>query len=515
MFLDYFEVESLRRKLTIIASALILIVVFSSWYMTSRQPEVSYPAGLSAIEKAALKAERIQAEELRAVTEALKKNDSSKIIYGDRFLRWTVLTYTLWRIDQGDTLIVGAMKDLLVTYYNRAWYPNVKNRPKMPFESLIQYLRADGAWEDYWNDYKPVHVAAFILEYYTLSCFDKEWGMRNYQILKNVADSLTKMWLPERHQPCAYIDASGTEDGIQIVEIKDLTASVDSAFEYAALIAAAEVARILAKDMESYERYTLYANDLIAHFYNQTWNWFPTRIFGSNTEEAYGIALQLGMTLPFIDGDEKVDQLKEYLVKNLRENENSWLIKWRKEDKTASSRSVYAAIGLAPKYSQMAYDILEAYAKAGLSNDPWYLTETDGYEGKDPVWVSGKYLLAYTFFKDRTSLGRIPFSPKFITGNLTFQSSYPSEPFKLQNVTAIFPSLHNPIQANINNKPRELRLVVRGSSGLNITINFQTEYQPTVSCSSSYWRFFDDRSMKTTRVTFVSTGEDEIIIKSQ
>lgn len=505
----------MRRTLTIGALVIVLIIVLSSLYIAFKKQEVSYPAGLSTIEKAALKAERIQAEELIAVTEALKKSDSSKIIYGDRFLRWTVLAYTLWRIDQGDTSIINTMEDLLITYYSRAWYPNVKNNPKMPFESLIQYLRADGAWEDYWNDYKPVHVAAFILEYYTLSCFDKEWGMRNYQILRNVADSLTKMWLPERHQPCAYIDAYRTEDGIQLVEIKDLTASVDSAFEYAALVAAAEVAGTLVNDMESYGRYTLYANDLIAHFYNQTWNWFPTSTFGSNTEEAYGIALQLGMTLPLIDGDERVDQLKEYLVKNLRENENSWLLKWGKEDKTASSRSVFAAIGLAPKYSQMAYDILEAYAEAGLSNDPWYLTETDGYEGKDPIWVSGKYLLAYTFFKDRTSLGRIPFSPKFITGNLTFQSSYPSEPLKPQNVTAVFPSLHNPIQANISNKPGEMKLILRGSSGFNITINFQTEYQPTVSCSSSYWRFFDDRSMKTTEITFISTGQDEITIKSQ
>jgi len=505
----------LKRTLTITALVILLIVILSSWYIAFKWPEVNYPAGLSTIEKAALKAEKIQAEELRAVTEALKKNDSGRIIYGDRFLRWTVLAYTLWRIDQGDTSIIDTMKDLLVTYYNRAWYPNVKNHPNMPFESLIQYVRADGAWEDYWNDYKPVYVAAFILEYYTLSCFDKAWGMRNYEILRNVAESLTKMWLPEHHQPCAYIDAYRTESGIQIFEIKNLTASVDSAFEYAALIAAAEVARTLINDIESHGRYTFYANDLITHFYNQTWNWFPTSIFGSNPEEAYGTALQLGTTLSFIDGDEKVDQLKEYLVNNLRENENSWLIKWRKEDKTASSRSVFAAIGLAPKYSQMAYDILEAYAEAGLSNDPWYLTETDGYEGKDPIWVSGKYLLAYTFFKDRTSLGRIPFSPKFITGNLTFQSSYPSEPSNLQNVTAILPSLHNPIQANVSNRPAELKLTVRGSSGFNITIDFKTEYSPIVSCSSNYWRFFDDRSMKTTEITFVSTGQDEITIKSQ
>jgi len=505
----------LKRTLIISTPVIVFIIVLSSCYVAFKQTEVGYPAGLSTIEKAALKAERIQAEELRAVTEAMKKNDSSKIIYGDRFLRWTVLAYTLWRIDQGDTSILDGMEDLLVTYYDRAWYPNVKNSPKMPFESLIQYLRADGSWEDYWNDYKPVYVAAFILEYYTLLCFDEEWGVRNYQILRNVADSLTRMWLPERHQPCAYIDAYRTGGGTQIVEIKDLTASADSAFEYAALTAAAEVARTLVNDMDSYRRYTLYANDLISHFYNQTWNWFPTSIFGGNGEEAYGTALQLGMTLPFIDGDEKVDQLKKYLVRNLRENENSWLIKWKKEDKTASSRSVFAAIGLAPKYSQLAYDILEAYAEAGLSNNPWYLTETDGYEGKDPIWVSGKYLLAYTFFKDRTSLGRIPFSPKFITGNLTFQSSYPSEPLGLQNVTAVLPSLHNPIQANFGNRPTELKLIVRSSAGFNITVNFRTEYPPAVACSSNDWRFFDDRSMKTTKITFISTGEDEITIKSR
>ena len=85
----------MRRILTIGALVIVLIIVLSSLYTAFKEPEVSYPSGLSTIEKAALKAERIQAEELRAATEALKKSDGSKIIYGDRFLRWTMLAYTL------------------------------------------------------------------------------------------------------------------------------------------------------------------------------------------------------------------------------------------------------------------------------------------------------------------------------------------------------------------------------------------------------------------------------------
>jgi len=42
----------------------------------------------------------------------LEKNDRGRVIYGDRFMRWTILAYTLWKVDQGDLTIINTMKNL-------------------------------------------------------------------------------------------------------------------------------------------------------------------------------------------------------------------------------------------------------------------------------------------------------------------------------------------------------------------------------------------------------------------
>jgi len=152
----------LRRVLFAGGVVILLVAGLVIYQLFYAQPAIEYPPELTKIEKAAFKAEQIQSKELREVVEALSKKDARRTIWGDRFLRWTVLAYTLWRINQGDLSIVKTMKDLMTSYYERAWYPNVKSAPAMPFPSLIQYFRADGTWEDYWNDYKPVYASAFL-----------------------------------------------------------------------------------------------------------------------------------------------------------------------------------------------------------------------------------------------------------------------------------------------------------------------------------------------------------------
>lgn len=501
------------RKSSVIAIFFIAILSVWAYWHFFMVPQVQYPPGMSTIDKAALKAERIQAKELREVIEALEKNDHAKIIYGDRFMRWTVLAYTLWQIDQGNLTIIKTMEDLMISYYNHAWYPYVRNKPTMPFNSLIQYFRADGTWEDYWNDYKPVYVAAFMLEYYVLTCYDHEWGVENYQILKNVADSLLQMWLPDRHQPCAYVDAAGKPGGVQMAEVKNLTASVDSAFEYAALISSAQIAKMLMNDAQSYEKYMAYANDLITHFYSQKWEWFSTNIFGANAEETYGTALQMGMTLPCIDAEDKINLYKDYLIKNLRASENSWLLKWTKSDTSPSSRAVFAVIGLAPKYPEIAYNILNAYAEAALANDPWLLTDTDGYEGKDPIWVSGKYLLAYVYLKNRMTLGRIPYSPELVRGNLTFESSFPSGSAGLRLVNSTFPTLIGIMRLKINLTDYGMKCLIAGAPHQNVTIKFHTSFTPSISCSTSRWSYIYDRGMEATLIWFIPEGDVEITLR--
>jgi len=500
-------VGEVRRILLLAVVLFVLILSFFSYQHFFVKPPSPYPPGMSDVDKAAMKADGIQANELREVTDALKRNDSGKVIYGDRFMRWTVLAYTLWRVDQGDLTIIKAMEDLMISYYNHAWYPFVKNRPPMPFEGLIQYFRGDGTWENYWCDYKPVYSAAFVLEYYLLSCFDREWGIQNYPILKNVTDSLLKMWLPERHQPSAYVDSDGTT-----FRIMNITCSVDSAFVYAALISSSQISKVLMNDMQSYENYTKYAKDLITHFYNQTWDWFPTSIFGANPEEEYGTALQVGTTLPFIDADDKIDLCERYLVNNLRVG-TSWLLKWKKSDTSPSSRSVTATAGLALKYPQISYDILNAYADAALSNDPWFLTETDEYEGSDPIWVSGKYLQTYVFLKNRMLTGRIPFSPKLMGGNLRFETSFPSDPSGLHLVNGTFPTLLGILEVKAKVTENALKYVIAGAPHQNVTVKFHVSFEPDVSCDASMWGYTDDRNINVTVVWFIQDGMVEIEIE--
>lgn len=500
--------RKVRKGLLLVIILFILVFSFFAYqYLIPKQPE--YPPGMSAIDKAALKADRIQTEELNAVIKALKDNDNGRVVYGDRFMRWTVLAYTLWKIDQGNLTIVDTMKDLMIAYYERAWYPHVKNGPSMPFDALIQYFRADGTWENYWCDYKPVYTAAYMLEYYLLTCFDQDWGTQNYPILKNVSDSLLQMWLPDRHQPCAYMDANKIGNTLYTVKIINKTCSVDSAMIYAALVASAQVAQ-LANDIEGYENYTRYAEDLITHFYNQTWEWFPTHIFGANPEEAYGTALQIGMTLPFIDGDQKIDELKDYLVENLRASEDSWLLKWTKHDETISPRSVFAVIGLAPKHPELAYNILNAYAEVALSNNPWFLTtnwEIDEYEALDPLWVSGKYLQTYVFLKTRMTLGRIPFSPRLMTGNFTFQTALPSNSAGQTSINSTFPTLSGDIKVETRITEGNLTYIFTGGANQNVTIRFYTSYKPKVSCNADQWAYVDNRNANATTVWFIAEGD--------
>ncbi len=497
----------MRRSVLI--SIIVLLVLMLSFisYQHFFKPPIRYPAGMSDVDKAAMKADDIQARELREVMDALERNDSSKVIYGDRFMRWTVLAYTLWKIDQGNLTIIETMKNLMISYYNLAWYPHVKNRPPMPFEGLIQYLRADGTWEDYWCDYKPVHTAAFILEYYVLTCFDDEWGIKNYPVLKNVTDSLIKMWLPSRHQPSAYIDSDGEK-----FQIMNITCSVDSAMVYSSLISSARIAHLVS-DTQSYENYLRYADDLITHFYNQRWDWFPTSTFGSNPMEGAGTALQIGMTIPYIDGDDEVDALKDYLMKNLRISETSWLLKWDKNDKKASSRAVFAAIGLAPKYPQIAHNILNAYAKAALSKRPWLLTTTDGYEGQDAVWVSGVYLQTYVYMKNRILTGRIPFSPNLMMGNLTFKTSFPSGLMGSYFIQSPLPTLRRTMQFKANKTEDDTLYIIAEAPHQNITIKFSTQFKPDISCNADKWGYVDNRAQNTTIVWLIPNNDVKITLK--
>jgi hypothetical protein len=382
-----------------------------------------------------------------------------------------VLAYTIWRLDRGDQTIVERMEKLLTLYYQHAWYPYVRERPEMPFPSLISYFRADGTWEDYWNDYKPVYVSAFILEYYLLATADGEWGTRNYPMLKNVTDSIIRMWLPARHQPAGYVDAFKA-GSIEVVETKNITSSVDSAMVDSALIAAAQIAKTLGNDPRSAETYESYANDSLTYFTSENWDWFPTSILGSNTGEDYGTALQLGMTIPNIDADDKIDLYAQMVNSSVRLGQASWLLKWTPSDAEPSSRSVYAAIGLAPKYPGMALNILISYAHKALQENPWFTSKTDGYEAEDPIWVSGKFLEAYVLFKQRLLFGRTIFSPSVLRGELSFQTSLGPGLFQLQTFNFTFPNLHGGAMVLVQEGPDKLNISILGFVGRSVTFAF-------------------------------------------
>jgi hypothetical protein len=318
----------------------------------------------------------------------------------------------------------------------------------MPFPSLISYFRADDAWEDYWNDYKPVYASAFILEYHLLASYDRVWAAQNFQMLKNVTDSIIRMWLPARHQPTAYVDAVRL-GSVEVVEIKNITSSVDSAMVYSALVATSQIARTLGSDQDTAKTYESYADDLLKSFISQKWDWFPTNVLGSNPTEDYGSALQLGMTIPNIDGDGKIDLYAQKINSSLRLSPNSWLLKWKATDTKPSSRAVYAAVGLAPRYPEMALKILISYAHKALQKNPWFTSKTDGYEAEDPIWVSGKFLEAYVLFKQRVLIGRTIFSPSLVQGELVFQTSLAPGEFELRNFNFTFPNLYGGANASV------------------------------------------------------------------
>jgi hypothetical protein len=462
-------VNSLKKPL--LAGILVLLVVgcAGSILYLSQQPMSS--ENVQDIDTAAKKADALQSAELQASITALERNDGGKIIWGDRFLRWTVLAYTIWRLDQGDQRIVPEMEKLLVLYYNHAWYPYVKNKPHMPFPSLIQYFHADGTWEDYWNDYKPVYASAFVLEYYLLSCYDRDWGTQNFSLMKNVTDSIVQMWLSARHQPTGYVDAFKA-GAVEVVEVKNITSSVDSAMVDSALIAAAQIAKTLGNDRSSAETYESYATDSLSHFTSENWDWFPTSILGSDLGNDYGTALQLGMTIPNIDADDKIDAYAQIVNSSLRLGRDSWLLRWAPADTEPSSRSVYAAIGLAPKFPEMALNILISYAHKALQEDPWFTSKTDGYEAADPIWVSGKFLEAYVLFKQRLLFGRTIFSPSVLQGELRFQTSLGPQPFQLQSFNFTFPTLYGSAISSAQVLPDRFVIILQGFVGRNVTLTF-------------------------------------------
>jgi hypothetical protein len=456
----------------LLAGLLVLLVTGSLvWYLYLGTQERSSAESVNDIYEAAKKADALQDAELRASVTALERNDGTKIIWGDRFLRWTVLAYTLWRLDQGDQTIIPEMERLLVLYYDHAWYPYVKNAPQMPFPSLISYFHADGTFEDYWNDYKPVYASAFVLEYYLLATYDHRWGTQYFPMLKNVTDSIIHMWLPERHQPTAYVDAFKA-GSVEVVEIKNITSSVDSAMVCSALIAAAQLAKTFSNDHESAKVYESYANDSLSNFSSQNWEWFPTDVFGSNPSEDYGTAIQLGMTIPNIDGDDKIDLYAERVNSSLRLSADSWLLKWKAGDNEPSSRSVYAAIGLASKYPEMALRILMSYAHRALQEDPWFTSKTDGYEGEDPIWVSGKFLEAYVLFKQRLALGRTVFSPSVLRGGLNFQTSLTPGRFELGAFNFTFPNLYGGASGTVQASTDKLTISANGFAARNVSLTF-------------------------------------------
>jgi hypothetical protein len=110
---------TVQRKL-LLASSLIFLALGSlvSYLYVGR--EVLSPENVGDIELAAKKVKALQSAELQASVKALEQNGGSKIIWGDRFLRWTVLAYTIWRLDRGDEAVVPEMQKLLALYYDHA-----------------------------------------------------------------------------------------------------------------------------------------------------------------------------------------------------------------------------------------------------------------------------------------------------------------------------------------------------------------------------------------------------------
>jgi len=178
------------------------------------------------------------------------------------------------------------------------------------------------------------------------------------------------------------------------------------------------------------------------------------------------------MTIPSIDADDKIELYAQKVNSSLRLSPDSWLLKWKPSDTEPSSRSVYAAIGLAPKYPEMTLRILISYAHRALVENPWFTSKTDGYEAEAPIWVSGKFLEAYVMFKQRAVLGKTVFSPSVLRGELEFQTSLKPGRFGIQAFNFIFPSLYGGASGEVDVSNEMLTIQVHGFQGRNVSLTF-------------------------------------------
>jgi hypothetical protein len=120
----------------------------------------------------------------------------------------------------------------------------------------------------------------------------------------------------------------------------------------------------------------------------------------------------------------------------------------------------------------MALKILTSYAHKALQESPWFTSKTDGYEGEDPVWVSGKFLEAYVLFKQRALLGRTIFSPLVLRGELKLQTSLAPGFFELSSFNFTFPNLHGGADLNFQERDRKLIVTLVGFVGRNVSLIF-------------------------------------------
>jgi hypothetical protein len=120
----------------------------------------------------------------------------------------------------------------------------------------------------------------------------------------------------------------------------------------------------------------------------------------------------------------------------------------------------------------MALKILTSYAHKALQESPWFTSKTDGYEGEDPVWVSGKFLEAYVLFKQRALLGRTIFSPLVLRGELKLQTSLAPGFFELRSFHFTFPNLHGGADLNFQERDRKLIVTLVGFVGRNVSLTF-------------------------------------------
>lgn len=99
----------LKKLLAILV--IILVAGTIVWYLYFYKPTM-LPESVEDIYSAAKKADALQSAELQSSIRALERNDASEIIWGDRFLRWTVLAYTLWmklKSPKAAAILIGSL----------------------------------------------------------------------------------------------------------------------------------------------------------------------------------------------------------------------------------------------------------------------------------------------------------------------------------------------------------------------------------------------------------------------